>query len=55
MKVYGENALSGTGWIELNLLTSAALTMTLGAMISRRSFVYWRYLKFKKEKMVSEA
>jgi ABC-type multidrug transport system permease subunit len=49
LKIYGENVLSGTGWIELNLITSAALIMTLGAMISRRSFVYWKYLKFKKE------
>jgi hypothetical protein len=49
LKIYGENVLSGTGWIELNLITSAALIMTLGAMISRRSFVYWKYLNHKKE------
>jgi len=49
VKVYGENVLNGTGWLEINLITSAALVMTLGAMISRRSFVYWKYLKFKKE------
>lgn len=49
LKVYGENVLSGTGWMEINLITSAALIMALGAMISRRSFVYWKYLKFKNE------
>ena len=49
LKLYGENVLSGTGWLEINLITSAALVMTLGAMISRRSFVYWKYLKFKRE------
>lgn len=55
IKMYGENILSGTGWIELNLLTSALLCMTLGAMISRRIYVYLKFLKFKKSKMSSKA
>lgn len=48
LKVYGENVISGTGWIEISLLTSAALIMTLGAMISRRIIIYKKYLDFKK-------
>lgn len=55
MKIYGENVLSGTGWIEISLLTSAALVMALGAMISRRIFVYWKYMNFKKKKITSRA
>ncbi len=52
LKLYGESAISGTGWIELSLITSAALVMTLGAMVSRRIFIYWKYLNFKKNKTV---
>ncbi|MGB9938186.1 MAG: DUF1453 domain-containing protein [Methanobacterium sp.] len=50
LKMYSKNVMGNTGFIELNLLVSAFLVMTLGAMISRRALIYWRYLQFKKEK-----
>jgi membrane protein CcdC involved in cytochrome C biogenesis len=48
VKIYGKNVLGSTG-IGLNLLTSIFLMITLGAMISRRAFIYWKYLNHKKE------
>jgi membrane protein CcdC involved in cytochrome C biogenesis len=54
LKVYGKNVLGNTGFVELNLLTAAFLIMTLGAMVSRRIFVYWKYLNFKKEEKASK-
>ena len=53
LKVYGKNVLGGTG-LGLDLLTAAFLIMTLGAMVSRRIFVYWKYLNFKKEEKASK-
>lgn len=47
-KIYGKDILSGTGLISLDVLTSMILMMTLGAMISRRFYVYMKYLKHKK-------
>ena len=47
LKIYGENELASARLIELNLLTTAFLVITIGAMISRRIFIYWRFLKFK--------
>ncbi|MGZ7043228.1 MAG: DUF1453 domain-containing protein [Methanobacterium sp.] len=55
LKLYGKDVLVGTRLIELNLLTSAFLVMTLGGMISRRVFIYWKYLQFRKERNISNA
>lgn len=52
IKFYGKNALTGTGLIKLDLLTTALLLMTLAAMFSRRIVVYWKYWNFKKNKKV---
>jgi len=54
LKIYGENELASARLIELNLLTTAFLVITIGAMISRRIFIYWRFLKFK-ENNISKA
>jgi membrane protein CcdC involved in cytochrome C biogenesis len=47
LKLYGKNWLVGLGLIDVDILTSAFLAMTLGAMISRRAFLYWQYHKKK--------
>ncbi|AEG18829.1 DUF1453 family protein [Methanobacterium paludis] len=47
LKIYGKDILSGTGLINLDVLISMVLMMTLGAMISRRFYVYMKYLKHK--------
>ena len=54
LKIYGGNELASARLIELNLLTTAFLVITIGAMISRRIFIYWRFLKFK-ENNISKA
>lgn len=48
LKVYGQDLLEGAGLIDLNILTSIFLMMTLGAIISRRIFLYRKYLQHKK-------
>ena len=48
IKIYGKNVLGSIGF-EINLLTSIFLMITLGAMISRYSIIYWKYAQFKKE------
>lgn len=47
LKIYGKNFISGFGLIDVGVLTSVFLAMTLGAMISRRVYVYWIYRKKK--------
>lgn len=48
IRIYGKNVLSSMGIIDLGLLTSMFLIMAVGAVISRRIFIYWKYLEFKK-------
>lgn len=48
VKILGKDVLNGTGYINLSVLTSIFLTMTLGAMISRRAYVYMEYLRQKR-------
>ena len=48
VRVYGRNEISSMGLIDLNLLTAMFLIMAVGAMISRRIFIYWKYMNFKK-------
>ena len=48
IKIYGRDVIGGMRLMDLNLLTSMFLIMTVGAMISRRVFIYRRYLNFKK-------
>ena len=55
IKIYGRNVISSMGLINLNLLTSMFLIMTVGAMISRRIFVYWKFINFKKNNVSSKA
>lgn len=47
LKIYGKSWLAGVGLIDAGVLTSIFLAMTLGAMISRRAYLYWQYLKKK--------
>lgn len=49
VKVYGKDVLVGTGLVDLNLLTSALIAMTLGTMIFRRGYVYYRFTQLKKQ------
>lgn len=55
IKIYGRDVIGGMRLIDLNLLTSAFLIMTVGAMISRRVFVYWKYMNFKKNRVAPKA
>jgi membrane protein CcdC involved in cytochrome C biogenesis len=48
LKIYGKDLLGGIGLIDAGLITSTFLMLTVGMMISRRAFVYWRYLQMKK-------
>lgn len=48
VRIYGRNEISSMGLIDLNLLTAMFLIMAVGAMISRRIFIYWKYVNFKK-------
>jgi hypothetical protein len=45
LKIYGKDLLGGIGLIDAGLITSTFLMLTVGMMISRRAFVYWRYLQ----------
>ncbi len=49
LKIYGENILN-QGIIAVDLLTSIFLMMTVGAMISRRAYIYRKYLKHRELK-----
>ncbi|MGB9979835.1 CcdC protein domain-containing protein [Methanobacterium sp.] len=48
VRIYGKNEISSLGLIDLNLLTAMFLIMAVGAMVSRRVFIYWKYVNFKK-------
>lgn len=48
IKLTAESLLSQ--YVGLNLLISALLMLTLGALISRRIYIYWRYLNLKATK-----
>jgi membrane protein CcdC involved in cytochrome C biogenesis len=49
LKVYGNNVLTNSGYIDLNVLSSMLLVLTLGAMIARRLFIYNKFRKKIKE------
>jgi hypothetical protein len=48
LKIYGKSLLGSIGLVDINMLTSVFLMVTIGSMIARRAFVYWRYLQMKK-------
>ena len=48
LKIYGKDLIAGFGLIDVGVLTSIFLAMTLGAMISRRAYLYWQY-RIKKD------
>lgn len=54
VKIYGRDVIGGMKLIDLNLLTSMFLIMTVGAMISRRIFIYWKYMNFKKNNVQNQ-
>ena len=47
IKFYGEQTLGSLKYFDLNVLTSIFLMLTLGAMISRRIFIYKKYREHK--------
>lgn len=54
VRIYGRNEISSMGLIDLNLLTATFLIMAVGAMISRRIFVYLKYINFKKNNVQNQ-
>ena len=54
VRIYGRNEISSMGLIDLNLLTAMFLIMAVGAMISRRIFIYWKYMNFKKNNVQNQ-
>jgi hypothetical protein len=54
IRIYGRTVLSSMGIMDLNLLTSVFLIMAMGAMISRRVYLYRKYMNFKKENTPSK-
>lgn len=48
VKIYGKGLLGSFGLLDWNMLTSIFLMLSVGTMIARRAFVYWRYLQMKK-------
>lgn len=48
LKIFGKDILGSIGLIDMGLVTSTFLVLTVGSMISRRAMVYWRYLQMKK-------
>ena len=55
LKIYGKDWLGSSGLIDWNLLASIFLMVTVGTMMARRGFVYWRYWQMKKIAPASEA
>lgn len=53
-RIYGRDVISSMKLMDFNLLTSMFLIMAVGAMISRRVYIYWKYTNFKKNKIPSE-
>jgi membrane protein CcdC involved in cytochrome C biogenesis len=51
LKIYGKSLLGSFGLIDLGILTSIFLAMTLGTMIARRAYVYWQY-RLKKQALM---
>lgn len=51
IKIYGENILNNSGLIKLDLVVSLLLMITLGTIISRRAYIYWKYLNHKKTRL----
>ncbi|WP_424358173.1 DUF1453 domain-containing protein [Methanocella sp. MCL-LM] len=49
VKVYGKDLMAGTGVIDMNLLTSAFLALTLGMLIARRGYVFYRLMQLQKQ------
>jgi hypothetical protein len=48
IKIFGKDLLRGTGLVDMGLVTSALLMLTIGMMFGRRAMVYWRYWQMKK-------
>ncbi len=48
VKILGKDTLGGTGYINLSVLSSIFLAMALGAMVTRRAYVYREYMRQKK-------
>ena len=57
LKMYGQGVLNNSGYFDMGVLSSALLTLTLGAMISRRILVYMKYrnfIKIRKDENLTE-
>lgn len=48
LKIFGKDFINSIGVIDMGLVTSMFLMIAVGSMITRRGFVYWRYMQMKK-------
>lgn len=48
LKIFGKDFINSIGVIDMSLVTSMFLMMAVASMITRRGYVYWRYLQMKK-------
>jgi hypothetical protein len=47
LKIFGKDLINSIGIIDMSLVTSMFLMMAVASMITRRGYVYWRYLQMK--------
>jgi hypothetical protein len=53
LKLFGKALIGDLGLVGFDVLTSAMLAITLGAIIGRRIFILWKYFELKKQGSVT--
>jgi hypothetical protein len=53
LKLFGKALIGDLGLVSFDVLTSAMLAITLGAIIGRRIFILWKYFELKKQGSVT--
>ncbi len=48
LKIFGKGLINSIGVVDMGLVTSMFLMMAVASMITRRGYVYWRYMQMKK-------
>ncbi len=48
IRMYGEQYVGSEGFIAFNVLTAMVLMLALGTMLSRNTFIYWKYRNLNK-------
>lgn len=49
LKLFGKALIGDLDLVSFDVLTSAMLAITLGAIIGRRIFILWKYFELKKQ------